>query len=232
MQPSTRTGNSTSNITTVLRKEIISGVLGPGTKLHQQALADRFRASRMPVRESLQALVAEGLVVWPNRHSAKVAPLLPDELREISEMRIIAESLAMRLAIPEITNRDLAQAESLQSTAETAGAEDFATLNTAFHQTLLSPCNRPRLLAHILELERLSQRYLMVTATELDYFRRSHSEHRALIGACRTRDADAACRLLERHITDASLALLARLGASSPLPELGQTFPQDHPDAL
>ena len=220
MKKNTRDGSTTSAITNTLRDEIISGALAPGQRLDQQALADRFTASRMPVRESLQHLAAEGLVTWVAGRSVRVAPLDPNELREVSEMRMVGESLALRLAIGEMSNRDLAAAEALQDAAESAEAAQFTDLNTAFHQSLLTPCQRPRLLAHITELERISQRYLMVAVNSLDYSQQSHAEHRAILDACRARDASLACRLLEHHITAASLALLSQIEQFTP-PQAG-----------
>lgn len=211
MNKKLRNGSTTANITATLRDEIITGILPPNTKLNQQTLAKRFQASRMPVRESLKALAQEGLVVWPAGYSARVAPLDPDELREISEMRMIAESLALRLAIPAMSDHDLAHAQSLQDAAQ-LDADHFVLHNSAFHKALLAPCNRPRLRAHIKELDQLSQRYLMVAVNTLDYAPRSHDEHDQILAACKARDADLACRLLEHHITAASLALLAHIG--------------------
>ncbi len=213
MRKTNRDGRTTATITDALRKDIINGAIAPGDRLNQQALARRFSASRMPVRQSLQALANEGLVIWPTGHSARAAPLDPDALREISEMRMVAESLAMRLAIPELSERDIARAEALQDAAETGPPTEFAELNAAFHEALLAPCNRPRLLAHIRELQRLSQRYLFFAVNDLDYGTRSHEEHRKLLSACRARDADAACRLIEHHISAASAALLLHLAA-------------------
>ena len=211
MHKRTRNGSTTAQITATLREEIIAGILPPKARLRQQALAARFQASRMPVRESLQILAREGLVTWPTGRSARVAPLDPAELREISEMRMIAESLALRLSVPAMSDHDLAHARSLHADAREADSRQFAALNSAFHQAILAPCNRPRLLAHIEELGKLSQRYLMVAVNDLGYAPRSHDEHSRILAACKARDADQACRLLERHITAASTALLAHL---------------------
>lgn len=203
-----REGDTADNIAVALRDEIIRGQLKPDAVLYQEELAARFNASRMPVRDSLKILEREGLVLLRANKSATVAPLDPDSFTEINEMRGVAEPLALKLAIPELTNRQIEQAAALQEQAERAALSEFARLNKAFHLTLMQPCNRPRLLAHIASLSDLSERYFHVAAVELNYATRSHAEHRALIDCCLARDTDTACTLLAEHIHTASQAML------------------------
>ncbi|TDK50009.1 GntR family transcriptional regulator [Antarcticimicrobium luteum] len=206
-----RTGATATQIAAALRTDIIAGAFAPGTVLRQEELARRFHTSRMPVRDSLRILEQEGLVILATNRGARVAPLDAAGFREISEMRAVAEPLALKHAIPELTNRQLDQAEAILDQAETAAADRFGALNKAFHLALLAPCQRPRLLSHIAGLSDLNERYLHLAARELDYAARSHAEHRALLAACRDRDAERACGLLTAHIVSASEALLAAL---------------------
>jgi len=210
----TRTGATAAQIAEVLRGEIIGGALAPGAALRQEELARRFRTSRMPIRDSLRILGQEGLVDLPANRGARVAPLDAADFADISEMRALAEPLALKLAIPELTNRQLDRAAAIQDQAETEAGDRFGALNKAFHLALIEPCGRPRLLSHIAGLSDLTERYLHFAAKELNYAARSHAEHRALLDACRARDADRACRLLTAHITAASADLLAVLRAA------------------
>jgi DNA-binding GntR family transcriptional regulator len=211
---SRRDGETAEAVAEQLRGEIIRGLLAPGTPLRQEALAQRFQISRMPIRDGLKILEREGLVLLPVNRSARVSPLDPDSLREINEMRAVAEPLALKHAIPEISDRQIGVAAAIQSEAEEAGIDDFPRLNSAFHAALFTPCGRPRLLAHIATLNDLSERYFHIAAVEMDYADRSHEEHCDLLEACRKRDTDAACRMLERHITRASELMLQALEAS------------------
>ncbi len=209
-----REGDTADQITAVLREEIIRGELRPEAVLYQEELAARFEASRMPVRDSLKILEREGLVLLRANKSATVAPLDPDSFFEINEMRAVAEPLALRLAIPELSNRQIEKAIVIQDLAEQAGLRDFGRLNKEFHMTLMTPCNRPRLLAHIASLSDLSQRYFQVAAVELDYAENSHKEHRALVELCMARETDKACAHLAKHIHAASRAMFeAMMGA-------------------
>lgn len=211
-----RGSDQVTALTDELRAQIITGDLRPGQPLRQELLADRFATSRMPIREALRVLEAEGLVVLVPHKGATVAPLDPDELEEVYEMRVVAETLALRRAIPELSNAQIDRAERIQDRAEAGGLRGFGSLNKAFHTTLYAPCGRPRLLAHIAGLVDVANRYLTFTAGSLDYRDRSHREHRDLLAACRRRDEAAASDLLARHITEAGETLLRYLRDQTP----------------
>ncbi len=204
---STRSGDQTRVLITELRKEIISGALRPGEPLRQDVIAERYKVSRMPVREALRVLEAEGLALLVPNKGASVAPLDLLELQEIYEMRVSAETLALRLSLPEISNAQIDRAARIQDDIESADLRDFGALNKAFHRTLYEPCGRPRLLAHIDGLNDVADRYLRFTIKALDYAERSNSDHRALLEACRKRDEVEALSILSSHIIDAGEVL-------------------------
>lgn len=213
-----RDGQTAEEIAAALRGEIIAGKHPPDTVLFQEELADRFQTSRMPIRDSLKILEREGLVLVPANRSALVAPLDVESFVEINEMRAVAEPLALRHALPELTNRQIEQAKAIQDEAEQSDIAEFASLNRAFHMTLLAPCARPRLLAHIASLNDLSQRYFHTVVVELAYSDRSHGEHRSLLAACADRDTTTACKILQDHIEAASRLMEGALRAKEAAP--------------
>lgn len=202
-----RRGDQAAAIAEALRGDIIGGALPAGSLLRQEPLAERFGVSRMPVREALGRLEREGFVTLRPNRGAVVAPLSLADLREIYEMRVAAETLALRLALPELSNARIERAEEIQSLMETAPVAAFGRLNTEFHKLLYAPCARPRLLSHIQDLGNAADRYLRVTVSSLDYAERSHDEHRGLLRACRRRDEKKAVKRLARHIEEAGQAL-------------------------
>ncbi|TQV82303.1 GntR family transcriptional regulator [Denitrobaculum tricleocarpae] len=206
-----RHGEQATEVLEVLREDIVSGRLQAGSVLRQQLLAERFGVSRMPIREALYRLEAEGFISFTPNKGAMVAPVSAADLQEIYEMRVAAETLALRLALPELTNAQIGRAEDLQEKMESAPVADFGRLNAAFHTTLYQPCARPRLLAHIENLSNAADRYLRMTVSTLDYAKVSHGEHRALLDACWRRDEMAAIESLTRHIEDAGRKLHERL---------------------
>jgi DNA-binding GntR family transcriptional regulator len=204
---STQRVDRVADLVSHLRQLIISGEIPPGSPLRQEDLAMSFDASRMPVREALRTLSAEGLVhLRPNR-GAIVAPIDPDEMREIVEMREAAEVLAIRLAIPHLSNAQIDAAARIHRQIEDTDAKRFGQLNKAFHMALYSPSNRPRLMAHISALLDAAERYLQFALIPLDYVGTSADEHQAILGACYARDVDEAARLISDHILHAGKSL-------------------------
>ena len=209
-----RRGDQVAAIAEALRADIIGGALPADSPLRQEVLAARFGVSRMPVREALGRLDQEGFVILSPNRGARVAPVSADDLREIYEMRVAAETLALRLALPELSNAQIERAAEIQTLMETAAIAAFGQLNTEFHKTLYGPCGRRRLLAHIDGLSLANDRYLRIAVASLDYADTSHEEHRALLRACRRRDEKKAVKRLARHIEDAGEALAKLLESS------------------
>lgn len=220
-EDSGRRGAQARAVAASLRHDIVSGALPAGAALGQEPLAARFGVSRMPVREALRLLVAEGFVTLEPNKSARVAPMSAADVAEIFDMRIAAECLALRCALPELTNAQLAQAAALQDATEAAPLSEFGALNAAFHQTLYAPCNRPRLLGHIETLARAADRYLRIAAGALDHRGPSDREHRRLLEACRARDEADAAAVLSAHISRARDELVDFLAAAPRQPDQG-----------
>lgn len=205
-KPSQR-GDRAQHVVSQIREAIITGKLTPGSALRQEELAANYASSRMPIREALRTLSAEGLVqLIPNR-GAVVAPIDVEELRENFEMREAAEVLAIRLAVPHLSNVQIDQAASIQRQIKAAPVQGFGSLNKEFHSTLYAAAGRPRLLAHISALHDIADRYLRFTLLNLDYINRSSDEHEAILDACYRRDIEGAMQLTSAHIVEAGKTL-------------------------
>lgn len=204
---SLKRGDRAQHIEVQLREAIIAGKLAPGSALRQEELAKRFASSRMPIREALRTLNAEGLVQLIPNKGAIVSPIDANELRENFEMREVAETLAIRLAVPNLSNAQIDRAAQIQAAIVGSEVIDFGPANKAFHTTLYAPAERPRLIAHILGLHDIADRYLRFTLLHLDYIVRSSDEHDAILEACYRRDVEAAVRLTSAHITHAGRTL-------------------------
>src|SRR5215213_10054850 len=143
-----------------LRDEILRGEIPAGQPLRQEELAERFGVSRLPVRDALLRLEAQGLVhVFPNR-GAFVISLSSDEVREIYEMRILLEGDIIERAVPRMMpdhwrRIDAVHAESTRS----ASGPEWVEGDWAFHRALYEPAGRPRQLATIEQLRGTVARY-------------------------------------------------------------------------
>ncbi|MEU5277490.1 GntR family transcriptional regulator [Streptomyces asoensis] len=125
-----------------LRQEIIAGRLRPGDRLVERELADRYGVSRVPVREAIRALVAEGFVHSETPRRTVVRPLSPTDVKELFELREALEVYAAGLAATRATPEDLAELRDLLTSAAAAtgaaDAEAITDINTRFHDRLLA----------------------------------------------------------------------------------------------
>jgi DNA-binding GntR family transcriptional regulator len=193
-----------------LREAIISGELVSGAKLSQDELAARFGTSRIPVREALRQLEAEGLVtLYPNR-GAVVATLSLADVLEIMEIRIALECRALQLAIPNMIDSDLDGAEEIlkRYDAEPEPAS-WSEMNWRFHEALYSPCNLSRLLALIEANFGHVSRFMRVQISRAVGREGPQRDHHNILNACREADVEKAVKLLEKHLLGTQKALMA-----------------------
>lgn len=199
-------------IADALREAIVRGIFQEGQSLRQDEIATQFGVSRIPVREALRQLEAEGLVQIHLNRGAMVSALSPAEAQEIFEIRSALEVKAIQLAIPKLTPSDLEKAsEILAQTDQVTDAGMLAKLNWEFHATLYTTAERPRLLTIIKTLHLNVDRYVRLQMSQMDYLERSQKEHYQLLEACQQHDTKAAVRLLKRHIDTAGEQLVAYL---------------------
>jgi DNA-binding GntR family transcriptional regulator len=199
-------------IADALREAILRGIFQEGQSLRQDEIAAQFGVSRIPVREALRQLEAEGLVTLQLNRGATVSALSPAEAQEICEIRSALETTAIQLAIPQLTESDLEKATLiLDATNQTTDTARWATLNWEFHAALYTPANRPRLLTMIKTLHVNIDRYVRLQMEKMNYLEKSQKEHSQLLDACRQRDAKAAAKVLKRHIDTAGEQLVAYL---------------------
>lgn len=203
---------TTETIANALRSDILHGTYTSNAPLRQDEIAARFGVSKIPVREALQQLKAEGLVTfYPNR-GAVVTALSATEVDEIYAMRIALETTALQRALPHLTIADLARAEALLTTLDQEQqVACWSELNWEFHALLYRPANLPRLLSWVSTLHVNVARYMVLYLAGMDYQAVSQQEHRALLAACRQGQSDLACDLLRHHLQSAADQLVAFL---------------------
>ena len=199
--------------TRALREKILSGEIGDGEQLRQDALAAEYGVSRIPLREALRQLEAEGLVSFYPHRGAVVSTLSLAEIEELFEIRALIEPDVLRRAIPKLTEEDLQRAEEVLDT-EVASFESAAQvgqwgeLNWKFHSTLYAPAERPRSMAVVEKLNINIDRYLRIQLLLTNGTARARDDHLAILAACRARDTAIAVELLKRHILEAGRGLV------------------------
>ncbi|MFC4218322.1 GntR family transcriptional regulator [Pseudophaeobacter arcticus] len=183
-----------------LSERIVTGALQAGEKLRQDHIARDFDTSHVPVREALLRLEAHGLAISEPRRGTRVSALNPSEIREVIEMRVALEILALTHGFARISKADLDAAEAARIACD--AAEDMATwerCNRAFHRAILAPCQMPRLLASIDDLHIASARHLFANWRH-QWRPRIDQDHAAIVQAMQRQDAAAACEILRRHL--------------------------------
>jgi DNA-binding GntR family transcriptional regulator len=178
-----------------VRDAILAGVLDPGARLRQEELAELFGTSRIPVREALRALEYEGLVRSEPHRGFTVTSLDADDVEEVYDLRIVLESHAIRLAIPLLTDEDLAELEGIYSEMVSAPNADLQlAARERFYLRLYSVSGRPRLVGLIVRL-----RQEVARALRMPTLQHAPSIHDAFFEAVRTADADRAVATLAGH---------------------------------
>ncbi|WP_239143126.1 GntR family transcriptional regulator [Variovorax sp. WS11] len=199
---------SADSVTTALRDMILTGSLGIGVQLRQEALAKRFGVSRIPVREALKRLQAEGLVQHTPHQGSIVASQSIPELLETLDIRIGLETRALKLAIPLMKASDHKAAREIMARYDASDSPlEWTELNLEFHLCLYRPCGRPRLLKMIEEIVRGIGIHLRAQQSYKAGRKSPQSEHREILKACVARDVPLAIELLEKHIEHTQSAL-------------------------
>ena len=195
-----------------LRDEILRGEIPPGQPLRQEELAERFGVSRLPVRDALMRLEAQGLVhVFPNR-GAFVISLSPDEVREIYEMRILLEGDLLERAVPRMSDEDWRRIDAASAeSVRTANGPEWVEGDWKFHRALYEPAGRTRQLAMIEQLRGTVARFWTVRSALPDRASEWLADHDAIVEAGRARASVAARRRLESHLTRVMELVLARI---------------------
>ncbi|MEW6044965.1 MAG: GntR family transcriptional regulator [Bacillota bacterium] len=201
-----------------LREAIISGALKPGERLMEVQLADELGVSRTPVREAIRKLEHDGFVVMIPRKGAYVADISLKDVAEIFDVRRALEALAAQLAAERASDDDLERVERiLLEYGECIDTNDTARLievDTRFHESIYQMSGNARLKHMLSLLSEQVMRFRTMTLSHRPRMRRALEEHRRIVEAIASRDAERAARLAREHIESAENALMELIAGS------------------
>ena len=213
-----RTSTITQKIIDQIRTAILAGKLKPGHKLRLKDLIEQYDTGNSPLREALNRLSANGMVVREENRGFRVPAASNDELMEITRTRCWLEEIALRESIK---NGDAAWEERIvlafhwlaraaRSSDESAKkrSPEWEDHHREFHLALISACNSSILVDFCAELHQRSFRYRNLA--EVVEYRDRHEleEHEQLQKAALAHDADKAVELLKKHYTVTSQILV------------------------
>jgi DNA-binding GntR family transcriptional regulator len=193
-----------------LRKQILSGELAPGARIMQEEIAAELGSSRLPVREALRMIEAEGLIVLKPNSGAWVSKMDLAECEAVYKIRERLEPLALSESIPHLTPAEVARLEEFEDEIESGTDVDrFLLLDREFHLATYAGCRIDQLLAMVNRFWNTTQHYRRAYAQMVDASGREmiHYEHRLIIDAVKRSDPTDAERYLSGHIRRTRIAL-------------------------
>ncbi|WP_229999559.1 GntR family transcriptional regulator [Pseudomonas carnis] len=184
-----------------LRDGILNGRLAGGTALRQEELARMFGVSRMPVREALLKLEAQGLVRNVPNKGAIVLQMNVDDAVETYAIRLLLEPEALRQSIPNLCKEDFKQArEHIVAMESETDLESLGRLNRLFHMSLYRRTPNKKLLRLIdIELQE-EERFLRLHLSAMGLGEMAQDDHKALVSLAEARAPEEAASVLRQHL--------------------------------
>lgn len=196
----------------LIKEDILSGVLKSGEPLRQSILAEKYQISRIPIREALLQLEAQGLVKVVAHKGAIVSEISIQEIDELFNLRAILEPYILEFAIPNMDKNCFHDCNSILLKLENAlkdktKVEKWSDFNLQFHHRLYSPSKLHHTLDLVNTLNTRCDRYIRMQLLYTDGIDKAEEEHRELLRLCQTKNTKKASKYLSKHILSASNAI-------------------------
>ena len=210
--------SKSDQVYTQLRDEILAGELRPGESLSVLGMAERFGASRTPVRDAFLRLESDGLVSLIDRQGARVSPISIRGVRELFELRILLESSATRQVAEASAHDDkvrgvfaelFAQFKTMAGQKPSPERRDrFYELAEAYDQAIIAHTRNQQLSRMIADLRPHSARLRIIAHTRPDRLEVSLKEHLAVCTAIVKHNPDAAAAACTEHLANTQKTIL------------------------
>jgi phosphonate utilization transcriptional regulator len=199
-----------------IERLIMTGELPPGTRINESELAARFGTSRGPVREACRTLEEAGLVRAEKNRGTFVREISVEEADEIYELRealeeIVGRRAALRIT-PELAERLNGMVDAMEAAANERRAADYAQLNLQFHELLLECAASRKLSDTYRRLVKELHLFRMRALTEGGGLDVSALEHRQIVAAIASGNADEAGAALRAHVAVSRARMLKAFG--------------------
>jgi DNA-binding GntR family transcriptional regulator len=203
-----------------LRQAISSSSIKPGQRIQQDELATHLGVSRMPVREALRQLEAEGLVTFFPHRGVVVADISVDDIEDIYIIRIALESAAARIGAENMSDEGLQYMRrtlaDMEDTYYHFDPSHWLALNGVFHNAIYRAADNPHLFKLITSTNLTINPYIRTYIMMPDYLQQSVDEHRQILDAVGRRNGAEAEELTKAHLqhtADAVIGYLHRLSS-------------------
>jgi len=207
----------TSAVVRHLEDAILKGKIKKGTRLVERELAEKFKVSRLPIREALRELQAAGLVRIIPRKGAVVSQISLEEVKEIYAVKCLIESFAAGEAAKRITSEEIKELrlliDKMSHQMKKGNSYKYTEIAEKFHHVINKACGNRKLYE---VYKRLNNQVLWHKINYLSSpgrIEQSFEGHKKILDALINKDAKQAELLMKKHIRDSEKALLERLGA-------------------
>jgi DNA-binding GntR family transcriptional regulator len=198
-----------------LRRRILQGEYKGGMQLRQASISEELGISRIPFREALVQLEAEGLVQTVPHKGAVVAETSPEDVAEHFEFRALLEPALLAVSAPRLTASDYAKLNGILKEYSDEMRSDhvhrWGDLNTQLHDLLLGRADRPRMRAVARQLLQSTDRFTRMQLVYTDGRARAEKEHGEIVRLCEAGQYRRACAALRAHIENAGDSLVKHL---------------------
>lgn len=205
------TGLLSDRIRNALTDAISSGELAPGTTLDEQQLADRYGASRTPVREALRQLATSGMVEVRPRRGVIVRHVTAEEVMDMFETMAELEAVCVRLATYRITplerSRLLRIHEASQAAVEQDDVDAYDALNRDFHEAIYRAAHNDFLADQAIAVRTRLNAFRRMQLRQARRLASSRAEHDAVMHAIAEGNGEEAGRRMRAHMLNAASAL-------------------------
>ncbi|HOM12936.1 MAG TPA: phosphonate utilization associated transcriptional regulator [Rubrivivax sp.] len=205
-----------------IERLIMTGELPVGSRINESELSQRFNTSRGPIREALRALEEAGLVRNEKNRGVFVREIAFEEADEIYELREALEEIIGRRVARAITadgiERLKAMTDAMHGAAQAQDLEQYAQLNLQFHDILVDVAGSAKLAETYQRLIKELSLFRM-RALGNSGLRVSADEHREIVDAIASGDAERAGRTLRKHVADSRARMHKAMGRDLPQPQ-------------
>lgn len=200
-----------------VRALIESGVIQSGERLDERALAERMDVSRTPLREAVGKLAEEGLVEHRPYKGNFVRTFTAKQVSDIYEVRKMLEGLAVRLAVPKLTDEDVTEVRAILDDIATAldhgDIAEYSAADQRFHDAMARLAGNEALREALGRLRGQVQIIRIIANRDPDVVDRTARERPRIVAVLEARDAEAAASLMEAHIEGVRGAVVAQFEA-------------------
>jgi DNA-binding GntR family transcriptional regulator len=189
----------------LIKHKIITLELSPLSAIDEQALMEDIQLGRTPIREALQRLAAEDLVMLAPRRGMFVADISITDLQKIFEARMVLEGFCAQLAARRATTEQLAEMASVVQEMDRVAVGDRRALmdiDERFHSLVYEAADNEFVADTLQRLHALSFRLWHLVLDRLGDVRGAMEQHKAIIEALRARDETLSAELIQRHIAE------------------------------